>query len=370
MKRVKVCHLSSVHFALDTRIFYRFCLSLSEYYHVTLIAVHHKKETRNGINIVPFRRFKNKLLRVCFTWAIMFFKAVKQNARIYQIHDPELIPCGLLLAMIGKKVIYDVHENVAEDIFDKPWIRHKKILYSLYSFFELKAIRNFAIFLAELSYEQRFKDRKARYEIVLNYYNPDFFKPYVLVPRRRTFRIFYIGILLRTRGILEIIKAIHILKLRGMEVHFDVVGELYTGLDYEIDSLEFIQDIKPQLHFYGRLALEEGYEISKKAGLGMCIIHPMKNSIGSYPTKMFEYMAIGLPQVISNFELYKSVVETYECGICVNPLDPEQIADAIETALSNEENYSKMAENAVKYAPRYQWNSEFDKVLKTYQSLE
>ncbi|MBM3399625.1 MAG: glycosyltransferase family 4 protein [Bacteroidetes bacterium] len=70
----RICHLSSVHVATDTRIFYRCCKHLSENYAVTLIAVHPKEETLEAIHIVPFRRFKNKLLRVFLTWFLMFLR--------------------------------------------------------------------------------------------------------------------------------------------------------------------------------------------------------------------------------------------------------------------------------------------------------
>lgn len=303
------------------------------------------------------------------TWFIMFFKAIKVNAGLYHIHDPELIPCGLLLRMLGKKVILDIHENVAEDIFDKPWIHSKKLLYSFFSFFEKRAVKRFFIFLAENSYEERYRKLGARYEVVLNYHDPEFFSPFATSDRSKSNRIFYIGILLHSRGILEIAKAIHILKTRGILVHFDVVGELYTGLDHEIDALEFIHEIKPQLHFHGRLPLENGYEISRNAALGMCIIHPMKNSVASYPTKMFEYMAIGLPQVTSDFPLYRSVVETHHCGICVDPLNPAAIAEAIEHLLSNPDLREQMGQNGMEAARQYTWDTQFQKALVVYKRL-
>ena len=152
----RVCHLSSVHLATDTRIFYRYCTHLSVQYDVTLIAVHPQNERRQGIHIIPFRRFKNKLLRVLLTWFLMFFKAMCVRAELYHLHDPELIPCGLLLRFMGKKVVLDIHENVAEDIFDKPWIPAKKILYACFHFFEKRAIKSMPIILAENSYVARY----------------------------------------------------------------------------------------------------------------------------------------------------------------------------------------------------------------------
>lgn len=358
-----------MHAALDTRLYYRFCKSLAAYYDVTLIAVHPMEEVRDGIRIVPFRRYRNKMVRVLFTWLVMYIKALKVKAVLYHIHDPELIPCGLLLKWSGKKVILDIHENVAEDIFDKPWIPYKKLLYSCFHFFEKLAVRHLHIFLAEHSYESRYRSLGAHYTVVLNYHDAAFFRSYHVRDRSQNSRIFYIGILLHSRGITEIAKAIFLLKKRGIIVHFDIVGELYTGLDHEIDSLEFIDEIKNQLHFHGRLSLEKGYEISTQAAVGMCIIHPMKNSTGSYPTKMFEYMAVGLPQIISDFPLYRSVVERHHCGICVNPLDPEAIAAALERLLGNPQLRNEMGAAGQTASAAYTWETQFAAALEVYRSL-
>ncbi|MBC7425487.1 MAG: hypothetical protein H7321_03035, partial [Bacteroidia bacterium] len=204
--KVKVCHLSSVHFALDTRIFFRFCQTLSHHYNVTLIAVHPVKEIKNGILIIPFKRFHNRKIRVAIGWILMFFKAIRVNARIYQIHDPELIPCGMLLKLFGKQVILDIHENIAEDIFDKPWIKNQKRVYKIFTWFESPACKNFRIMLAENSYEKRYHllAGKENCTTVRNFCNYNFFKPYVNSGYRNLTNLFYIGIVLENRGILEI----------------------------------------------------------------------------------------------------------------------------------------------------------------------
>ncbi len=365
----RVCHISSVHNALDTRIFYRFCKTLSARYEVSLIAVHPRAEIISGISIIPFRRFRNKVFRVSFTWLIMFFKAIRVKAVLYHFHDPELIPCGLLLRLFGKKVIFDIHENVADDIFDKPWIPNKKLLYAIFHFFEKKAVRRFKLFLAEKSYEPRYQSMNANYSVVLNYCDTGFFQPFSHAVNRHTNRIFYIGILLESRGVQQIAEALHILKQKGIEVHFDVVGELYSSLSSKLNELPFWTEVREQIHFHGRLPLEKGYEISRNAAAGMCIIQPMSNSVGSYPTKMFEYMSIGLPQIISHFPLYKSVVETHQCGLCVDPSSPEQIATAIQTILNNRKLADSMALNGLQNAHLYDWSSQAQILLIEYQNL-
>lgn len=342
---------------------------MNEHYEVTLIGIHPKEEVLEGIRIIPFHRFKNKILRVLLTWLIMFFKALKTRSKIYHFHDPELIPCALLLKLCGKKIIYDVHENFAEDIFDKHWIKSKKLWYNLFNYFEKIACKHFKVILAEESYKIRYQKLKADYSIVLNYPDHHFFEQFKQPVNRKNNRIFYIGILLESRGLLEIAEAIYLLQKKNIFVYFDVVGELFSSLENQFIALPFFKEVDPYIIFHGRKKLDEGYEISRNAAVGMCIIQKMKNSEFSYPTKMFEYMHIGLPQVISDFELYRSVVDKHQCGICVDPAKPVQIADAIETIITNSTLAKEMSANGLNNAPKYCWEECFIKVKEIYNNL-
>lgn len=367
---IKVCHLSSVHFALDTRIFYKMCRFLAKTYEVSLIAVHPVKETLEGIHIIPFRRFHNRQLRVTTAWLIMLFKALRVNAGIYHIHDPELIPCGLVLRILGKKVILDIHENIAEDIFDKPWIKHQKRAYRVFRFFEKLACRHFYIVLAESSYEKRYQPLSKKCVTVLNYCDVEFFTPYIRQKNTQTFNLYYIGIILENRGILQIIQAMHLLEMEGHRTEFHCVGELFSDLDRKIRHLPYYDKIKDRLHFYGRLSLEKGYEIAGKMDIGLCIIWPMKNSMESYPTKLFEYMAVGLPVITSNFDLYQQVIGNHHCGICVDPLSPSDLKNAIKILLIEHKKSELMAENG-KFAVKkfYNWESQKPILSKVYSDL-
>jgi len=368
--KTKICHVSSVHLSFDTRIFYRYCKTLAALYDVTLIACHPRDETVAGIKIKAYPRYKNRFFRVFFSWLLLLPKSLKVQAKIYHLHDPELIPLGLVLCLLGKKVIYDIHENIAEDIFDKDWIKNKQFWHKAYSLFEKPALRLFQIILAEDSYLSRYKSYQKNIEVVHNYCDIAFFDHYKIEENRDTQHLFYIGVLFENRGILQILEAMYLLKQRGKTFCFHCVGELYTPLAEAISNLPFYAAIREQVIFYGRKNLEDGYDISRKCGIGLCIIHPMCNSIESYPTKLFEYMAIGLPSITSHFPLYKSVVEENECGLTVNPLDASALADSIEKMSLEQAQYHKMVVNGFKTVfDKYNWANERQKVLDIYHKL-
>jgi hypothetical protein len=160
--KIKVCHLTSVHLAYDIRVFYKECKSLAKAgYEVVLIARHKKDKpgTVDGVQIIPFPPFKNRLFRMLLAPLRMFFLAVKQKAKLYHFHDPELIITGLLLRLFTRaKVVCDIHEDFKTSIRQKYYLSKgiAIVMANLFGFFEATASKFFKLVLAEKYYKERF----------------------------------------------------------------------------------------------------------------------------------------------------------------------------------------------------------------------
>lgn len=111
-------------------------------------------------------------------------------------------------------------------------------------------------------------------------------------------------------------------------------------------------------------------DVLRRSIAGICTLLPAPNHLNSLPTKLFEYMAAGIPSITSHFPLWKEIVEGHRCGICVDPGDPRDIARAIDFLASNPDRAQIMginARNAV--ASQYSWEAERSKLIGLYDSL-
>ena len=79
---------------------------------------------------------------------------------------------------------------------------------------------------------------------------------------------------------------------------------------------------------------------------------------------MFEYMGLGIPVVVSDFPLYREVVEKYQCGLAVDPLDTEAVAKAMTFLVENPNEAAEMGRRGQEAAvSQFSWKSEEAKLL-------
>ena len=74
--------------------------------------------------------------------------------------------------------------------------------------------------------------------------------------------------------------------------------------------------------------------------------------------------------IASNFPLWREIVEGSQSGICVDPLDPKAIGEAIQYLIDHPVEAEQMGKNGRKAVEqKYNWTIEEQKLLKLYRDL-
>jgi glycosyltransferase involved in cell wall biosynthesis len=369
---VKVCHISSAHGTFDTRILLKECCSLSANgYDVTLVIPGVKDEDFNGVKIRTVKKRSGRISRMTLTVFSVFRMALKVRARIYHFHDPELFFAGVLFKLMGKKVIFDVHENISAQIKTKEWLPFRRIVAVLFKAIDYFSAKLFYLILAEESYLEVYAKYKPKYEMVLNLPNLSFLDQCIVNDRSKLKNeIFYVGGVTFDRGIDSVVKALIILNQKDFEFTFHCVGPIEPNVLEQVERIADYEKIANQIVFYNSMKLDDAFEISKTCKVGLSILKPIENYKKSYSTKIFEYMAVQLPVITSNFDLYKNVVERFGCGFCVDPLNPIEIAEAIEKIFNDPNSSSLMGEKGRKaILSQFNWKIEEQKLLAFYKTI-
>lgn len=372
MQKIKICHVSSAHNVFDDRIFFKECCSLTKYFDVHVIAIGEKDEISSEVNIHSLKKSDSRFYRFFFLQIILLIKALKVNAKVYHFHDPDLILFGLFQKLLGKKIIYDMHELVYYQINDKEWLGTgliKKIVASAYLFFEKIAVRCFdKIIIAEDGYWDYVKVKHGKY--VGKFTAIRNFSIYELIMKSNPVSdykkgnkrvIIYAGGLSKIRGIKEIIEAVQTIE----NIEFVTLGS------WENDEYKQIceqADRKKKMNYIGLVKMDKVYSYLKMADIGIANLYHKPNYLTSLPIKAFEYMASGLPIIMSDFPYW---INTFsQCALFVNPLDPDDIKNKIEQLLSDNVTRMRLAEAGKKLVlEKYTWEEESKLLIENYKTL-
>ncbi|RZA36441.1 MAG: glycosyltransferase [Lysobacteraceae bacterium] len=366
----RIVHLSSAHPRFDTRIFVKQCRSLASHGHeLTLVVADGLGDAcRDGVRIVDVGRPSGRRERMLRTTHLVGRAARALRADVYQLHDPELIPVGLRLALAGRKVVFDAHEDVPSQLLDKPYLspRSARLLSRAYAAFERCALRRFDGVLAATPL---IRDRLALHNRltvdVNNYPRAEEFMGTQQAPSAQLRdSVCYVGSISAIRGIRELVSACALLRTPA---RLSLAGSFAEA---ELEAEVGQQPGWRRVDALGHLDRGGVAGVMQRAFAGLVTLLPTASYREALPVKMFEYMAAGIPVIASDFPLWRDIVEGSACGLCVDPSDPQAIAAAIDHLASHPQQARDMGANGRRAVlERYNWENEEDKLIAFYADL-
>jgi len=373
MRRKTICHLTTVHRANDPRIFHKEILSLANAgYQIKFIAK--KSPFASEHPSIAFNFLDN---RGGILWRVMNIiqclrLALKANASLYHFHDPELILIGLILKIFFRKiVVYDIHEIYRDSILHKPYLskRIAIVLSFLYSIIDNVSSRIFdTLILAEQKYAQFYSQRK--YVVIQNFIPLKYIsnKERRQIQSKEKIELVYIGGITRTRGAIEMINCVSLLK-ESLPIQLHLIGPIETtDLEKEMNDIIRQKNLSAYVKLYGYRPYASVQKMLHKFDVGLIFLHPIVNNLTILPTKMFEYMGNGMAVLMSNFPLWIKFNEKYKVGLTVNIFKIN--ADKIIRFLSDEKRLQEISERNLRTVKEnFVWEIEEKKLLALYQTL-
>ncbi|GGH54441.1 glycosyl transferase [Dyadobacter endophyticus] len=367
MKRVLL--LSTVHPSADPRIMYKIAPSLQSYYEVFCALPGVRGGLRKNLHLIRLPKFGRLLPRILLAHPIALLKCLPLRPDIVHIFVPELIPLALLFQWAGAKVVYEVQENLFKKFAIKRY-NNGLVFKWLFRFFDRLARRRFHLIFTDDAYLEEYRNLTKPFAIIHNYVSLPVMDTLAHEDARTPGpELFYLGVVSMERCLDTMINALALLKKSYPDCHLHLFGPMRVDKE-ELGAIADYGQVMNNITFHGYTDQQVALKYASQAIAGIALLKPVADYPDSFPTKMFEYMALKLPVITSDFPLYKRIVEDSGSGYCISPYDPEALHNALQCCISENALRSQMGNNGRKASETcYNWASEEAKLLSFYNDI-
>lgn len=370
-----VCFLSSAFGREDPLMVYRQGISLVQAgYKVSYILCDGlPSENRNGIEMISVSEKKASTKERAKKDGAAIKQYIIDNnytADVFQVSELILIPLGLWLKKKGYKVVFNLREYYPEyyALRFRNSLLHKTVRFALEKYFRYAMKRFDGLFncMPEMTDYIR-KVMPCRYfEDVANYpiVNKDFSLTFEEYSKRDNI-ISYFGTIYDISCQEEFLDAIEQIP----DIQYLLAGVMSDEYKAKLTAKEG----------WKKVTFKNGFTREELPGIINCSVmgNVMKDfnmtetPQGSYSIiKIFETMEAAVPIILAKVPLYESMVEKYNCGICCDPHNVEEIKNAIQYLLNHKKEAYEMGQNGRKAViEEYSWDIDSKKYIRVFDEL-
>jgi glycosyltransferase involved in cell wall biosynthesis len=338
-----------VHWPDDTRIRERLIRTLSLEFNVVYAARSPGPSDRSGLEYVELAG--NRVLRnLRVVWLTL-----AADWDVLVVHDPELALAAILARLLRRRpVVFDVHEDIPASVYTRAWVpRFVRLPLSKLMKGMLRLVEPaLKITLAETGYQRHFRRPHRTF--------PNF-------PDTTTYPeasvtdegpVVYLGDVTFERG-----ADIALAACSSLQVPLRLIGRITSETRARLTEQSGLGD---RLTIDGLVPNRVAVSALTEASVGLAPLRDLPNYRNSQPTKILEYLAVGLPVVASDLPGTRELVAGLDAVFLVPPGDPQALAAAISQARTSEVAAAARAQ-APLVRSRFQWPAE--EVREFYRSL-
>ncbi|HJP60068.1 MAG TPA: glycosyltransferase family 4 protein, partial [Gemmatimonadaceae bacterium] len=361
---------TSAHPVLDKRVFQRHALLLHNFGHEVILVAPNEKGTvqESGITIHGFPRAKTKAARLAQLPGI-FRLARSLRGDVYHLHDPDLLAIGWRLRQsLGVPVVYDAHEDfsVQRNVAGISG-RIGRFVSRMIGFGEKVLARRLdavvcphRIRLAELQHP-----RKPGL-FLPNYPPEDLFGTSTTVAESGR-AVVYSGLLSKSRGAELILDAAE----KMSDVRFILLAKFMVASEHEWFTSELKRRSAPNIDFRGFVPFEDMPAELRRARAGiMPWLRTPQHVRAAQPSKLYEYMACGLPVVAADLPITREIVAGNGCGLLHEPGNVDSFIEKTYAILNDPERASEMGVKGIRaFRARYTYQTAGQELIDMYAFL-
>lgn len=354
MKKRRIVIASVLKPIDDTRMYEKMgaSLSLHDAYEIFIIGqASNAIPAHQGIHFIPLKRVKRVSLQRFLLPFIIGIKVIQVRPELLIVNTHELLIVSMLNRILfGCRIVYDIRENHYRNIrFSEAfpillrapialWVRMKeKLTAPLFHHF----------ILAEKAYQNELTFIGNRFTILENkaVLATEFVRP----KSDLNFRLLFSGTIARSTGIFEAIALAKSLHTLNRKITLTIVG--YCALDQQRKEILEAIGGASYVHLKGFEELVPHREVVEeitKASFGIVYYPPAPHTLGSVPTKLYEYIAHQLPILTWPDQTFTELIVEHQAGMLIN--------NGHETLLENMEShkfYPKPVDGAMWEAQKF-----------------
>lgn len=374
-----ILHISTVHGPLDGRIYYKEVRSLrSAGYHVAIAGTVDKPTQHEGMTIIPLGARAGSRWRRPMRDLRAAVVMLRHPRTILHIHDPELLVAAIVPSLLGRKVIYDVHEFYLERIADSEWIPRwlRGPLSRLYDRLERFALRRFAgVVIVSEAMRERYRTLVGddRVALVRNF-------PFISETELRAARetphplggepyVLHTGGASKLRAFHTMVEAAEMLRERGCTWPIVNLGPVDLSAYGEDAAMWLRRANDADIRNTGFVSQERAWSFVAHASIGYMPLIDVENNRRGMPNKLFENLMFGLPIVATDLGAIASIVRACDAGMLVPPENARAHADALLTLAQNDALRGEYAARASVAGAQFGFDGELARLRALYAKV-